>query len=283
MQEPIVGTEARAAGQLNRHELRTRFTRLHPNIYLPAVVVEPTLQQSIRAAWLWSQRQAVIAGSAAAFLHGSRWIDRETAIELIYGNPRTPDGVLARRDLLLQQECTTVDDMAVTTPPRTGFDIGRRGGLTQAVARMDALMRATAVSADSIADLAAQHRRARGLRQLERVLSLADPGAQSPKESWLRVVLIQAGLPRPQTQIAVRDEEGFAIAYLDLGWPEIMVAVEYDGDHHRTDRYQYVKDIRRREMLERKGWIVITVVAEDRPADIVRRLHAAIARRSTVR
>lgn len=48
-----------------------------------------------------------------------------------------------------------------------------------------------------------------------------------------------------------------------------MVAVEYDGDHHRSDRHQYVKDIRRRERLERQGWIIITVVAEDRPAEIV--------------
>ncbi len=56
----------------------------------------------------------------------------------------------------------------------------------------------------------------------------------------------------------------------------------YDGDHHRTDRYQYVKDIRRRELLERMGWIIITIVAEDRPADIIRRVRDAFAR-STVR
>jgi very-short-patch-repair endonuclease len=114
---------------------------------------------------------------------------------------------------------------------------------------------------------------------LERVLSLADPGSQSPKESWLRWVLVQSGLPRPQTQIPVLADDGFVIAYLDMGWPEAMVAVEYDGDHHRTDRYQYVKDIRRRELLERMGWIVITVVAEDRPADIVTRVRFALARR----
>lgn len=132
---------------------------------------------------------------------------------------------------------------------------------------------------DSIAELALRHRHARGLRQLELMLSLADAGSQSPKESWLRWVLAQAGLPRPQTQIPILAEDGFAIAYLDLGWPELMVAVEYDGDHHRTDRYQYVKDIRRREFLERMGWIIITVVAEDRPADIVRRVRSALARR----
>jgi very-short-patch-repair endonuclease len=55
-----------------------------------------------------------------------------------------------------------------------------------------------------------------------------------------------------------------------------MVAVEYDGDHHRTDRRQYVKDIRRLEMLDRMGWIVVRVVAEDGPANILRRVRAAL-------
>ena len=78
-------------------------------------------------------------------------------------------------------------------------------------------------------------------------------------------------------------DDGIPFAYLDLGWPEYMVAVEYDGDHHRADRRQYVKDIRRIEKLERMGWIIIRVVAEDRPADIVRRVRAALdTRRSTV-
>lgn len=277
--EPFIGTEARAAGTLGRHQLRSRFTRLHPDVYIAADILAPSLDNRIRAAWLWSGRRAVIAGAAAAYLHGSRWVDVETPVELIHRNPRTPAGVIARRELLLDGEFATLKEMAVTTPARTGFDLGRRGGLAESLARVDALMRATTVKHEPIAELIKEHRHARGLRQLEKVLSLADPGAQSPKESWLRLVLIRAGFPRPQTQIPVLDDEGFPIAYLDLGWPEAMVAVEYDGDHHRTDRYQYVKDIRRREWLERMGWIVITVVAEDRPADIVRRVRDALARR----
>ncbi|WP_141681897.1 endonuclease domain-containing protein, partial [Mycobacterium malmoense] len=104
-----------------------------------------------------------------------------------------------------------------------------------------------------------------------------DPGAQSPRESYLRLLLIDAGLPRPQTQIPVLGVDGMPVAYLDLGWAEDMVAVEYDGDQHRTDRGQYVKDIRRMEMLEQLGWTIVRVVAEDRPAAIVRRVRDALA------
>lgn len=281
---PFIGSEARTAGVVGRNQLGTRrFARLCPDVYLAGAEVEPLLEQRIHAAWLWSKRQAVVAGSAAAFLHGTRWVDRDSPVELIHRNPRTPAGVVGRRDLLFDGEAMRIGDLMVTTPERTGFDLGRRGTPVSALARVDALLRATGVQPDAIAHLARRHRHARGLRQLERVLSFADPGSQSPKESWLRWTLIQAGLPRPRTQIPVLAEDGFVIAYLDLGWPEPMVAVEYDGDHHRTDRYQYVKDIRRRELLERMGWIIITVVAEDRPTDIVWRVRDALARRSSVR
>ncbi len=64
-----------------------------------------------------------------------------------------------------------------------------------------------------------------------------------------------------------------------MGWPELMVAVEYDGDHHRKDRTQFVKDIARLRMLEALGWRVIRVIAEDSPHDWLARvadaLHAA--------
>jgi len=276
---PFIGSEARSEGTVGRNQLGSRFVRLHPDVYLPAAAGEPDLAQRIHAAWLWSKRQAVIAGSAAAFLHGARWVDRDSRIELIYRNPRSPPEVIARRDLLLAGEVVTIGDLTVTAPARTAFDLGRRGAPAIALARVEALMRVTSLRTTSVADLARRHRHARGLRQLERILSLADPGAQSPKESWLRWILVQAGLPRPQTQIPVLADDGFVIAYLDMGWPEVMVAVEYDGDHHRTDRYQYVKDIRRRELLERMGWIIITVVAEDRPTDIVTRVRVALSRR----
>src|ERR1700738_3642735 len=56
-------------------------------------------------------------------------------------------------------------------------------------------------------------------------------------------------------------------------------AVEYDGDQHRTDRRQYVKAIRRGEIIERLGWLVVRVVAEDRPDHIIQRVRDARARR----
>lgn len=277
--QPFVGSEALAGGLVNRHQLRTRFQAVLPDVYLPRGR-EPSLQDRIAAAWLWSHGQAVIAGLSAAFLHGAKWIAEDGPVELFYANSRPPPGVLTRRALLRHEEVQVVDGRRVTTAARTAFDLARRGGLTGAVARLDALARATNVDVDDVLAVAAYHPGARGLRQLEAALDLVDRGAQSPQETYLRLALIRAGLPRPKTQVPV-SADGVVVAYLDMGWPELMVGVEYDGDHHRADRRQYVRDIRRSELLEQLGWLVIRVVAEDHRSDILRRVRRAIAQRQS--
>ena len=100
------------------------------------------------------------------------------------------------------------------------------------------------VSVEDVPPLVKRHPGGRGLRRLRRALPYVDGGAASPKETWLRLLLIDAGLPAPTTQIPVLD--GYRpVAFLDMGWEEFKVAAEYDGDQHRSDRRRYVKDIRR--------------------------------------
>lgn len=280
MEKPFIGSEEMALGRLSRHQLRAAYRAVFPNVYLPAHV-EASLPVRTRAAWLWSGRRAVIGGAAAAALHGADWIPDGVPVELIHTNTRPPGGVLTRRDTLRAGEIQVRDGLPVTSPARTAFDIGRRGAVRSAVVRLDALARATGFTVDDVLGVAALHPGSPGLRRLEAALDLVDAGAQSPRESYLRLLLVDAGLPQPQTQIPVLGLDGLPVAYLDLGWPASMVAVEYDGDQHRSYRQQYVKDIRRMEMLEQLGWIVVRVVAEDPPAAIIRRVRAALAK-STV-
>jgi hypothetical protein len=274
--QPFIGSEALAAGELTRHQLRTRYRAAFPNVYFGRDVA-PSLQQRTAAAWLWSGRRATIAGAAAAALHGAQWIPDDVPVELVHTNARPPRGVLTRRGVLRDGEAQITDGHPVTTPERTAFDIGRRGAVHSAVARLDALARATGFKVDDVLRVAESHPRSPGLRCLETALELVDPGAQSPRESYLRLLFIDAGLPRPQTQIPVLGADGIPVAYLDMGWPQWLVAVEYDGDQHRADRRQYVKDIRRLERLQEMGWTVVRVVAEDGPASVLRRVRDAIA------
>lgn len=273
---PFRGSEALEHGRLSRHQLRTHYRPVFPDVYLPKAVV-PTLRQRTIAAYLWSQRDGVVTGLAAAAFHGSKWIDQAVDVEMLYRNPRAPRGIVVRREFLLEGEFRIAHGMALTAPARTCFDLARQGDVGTAVARVDALGRVATLDMSHVSRIAERHPGVRGLRQLETVLSLVDIGAESPKETWLRLVLVRAGLPRPQTQIPVYDgDDDRPFAYLDMGWRDWLVAVEYDGDQHRSDRWQYVKDIRRRERLERMGWIVVTVVAEDRAQEVVRRVRDAL-------
>lgn len=187
--QPFIGSEALQAGALNRYELRRYYRAIMPNVYLDKRI-DPSLQQRAAAAWLWSQREAVIAGSTASSLLGAKWIPDDAAIELIWPNARPPRGVVTRDDLIFAEEVHSVDGLPVTTPARAAFDLGRRGRLNDAVARLDALCVATGFVTDEVLALAGEHRHCRGLRQLERALDLCDPGGQSPQETRIRLMLI---------------------------------------------------------------------------------------------
>jgi hypothetical protein len=110
------------------------------------------------------------------------------------------------------------------------------------------------------------------------LLPLVDGGAASPKETWLRLLLIDAGFPIPTTQIPVH-ENWRLIAMLDMGWEEFKVAAEYDGDQHRADRGQYVRDQRRQRKLPQLGWLNVRVIAEDREPDVIERVFRALRSR----
>jgi len=246
-----------------------------PDVYVPRNQ-QLTLRQKAIAGWLWSHRQGIVAGLTAAFWHGSKWVDDGLPVELIWPNARPPRGVRTYDAKLYRDEFATFAGLPVTTPQRTAFDIGRRKPISTAIARLDALMRATGIEVADVAAVTQRHRGARGTRQLESALQLADAGSQSPKETWLRLLLIRAGLPRPITQIPVVTADGTQMYYLDMGWKNPMVAVEYDGEHHRLDRWQYQKDLRRSEALARLGWLIVRVVVTDRPPEIIRRVRHAL-------
>lgn len=205
MERVFVGSEALARGVLTRHELRTSYRRVLPDVYTAKRTVL-TLEDKTIAAWLWSGREGVVKGLAAAAMLGAKWVDRDIPIELNWGNHRPPTGVVTRNDTLLESEVARHGAMAVTTPERTAFDLGCRGPVGHAVARLDALARATHFKVGDVQELALRHPHVKGLRQLDRVLDLVDAGSESPQETRVRLMLIHAGFPahRPRFRFAGR-------------------------------------------------------------------------------
>lgn len=278
MAQVFIGSEALAAGGVNRYQLANTHQRVFPDVYAPRG--DLTLLDRTTAAWLWSGRQATVTGRAAAALHGAKWVDADIPIELNFANNRSPRGVVTRRETLLGQEVTSRGGLPVTTIARTAFDLARRGTRRSGIADLDALADATRFPIGDVLTLADAHPHLRGVRRLPSMLEAVDAGAQSPRETYLRLDLIDAGLPRPQTQIPVARPNG-RWYYLDMGWPEIRVAVEYDGEHHRTSRTAYTIDVERQDYLIAIGWIVVRVLADHWRTDVISRVQRAWDARTT--
>jgi hypothetical protein len=206
-------------------------------------------------------------------------VDDDHPIEMIWSNTRPPDGVIARDECIAADEITRVGGIPVTTRERTAFDLGRHLTRNEAVARLDALMWNSTFAIDDVMLLSTRYRGARGLRRLREALPLVDGGASSPRETRLRLLFIDAGLPRPTTQIPVVEEHGRLVRMLDMGWEDFMVGAEYDGDQHRTNRRRHVKDLKVMPKLKRMGWDVIRVINEDRDEDVIARAWSALTSR----
>ncbi|OKH84491.1 hypothetical protein [Mycolicibacterium sp.] len=274
MDRPFLGTEALGAGTVTRRTLANRYEAVYRNVYLPK---GSTLTAATRAeaAWLWSGRQGVLAGLSAAAAYGSRWIDADEPAELFRRNGKPVDGILIHRDELAEDETRLVAGVVATSPERTAFDLGRRRGRVRAVVRLDALAQATGVRAVDVHPLIQRHPGVRGLVQLREVLDLTDAGAESPQETRTRLVLVDAGLPRPQTQIIVAGNFlGRKHARIDMGYGDFKVGVEYEGAQHWTDPAVRANDIDRYAELATRGWIIVRV-----GADLLnRRPHVMVAR-----
>ena len=240
MADVLIGSEALALGALTRGQLRWRYRTIFPDVYI-AKSATPKREQYVVGAWLWSRRRCVIAGIAAAARHGAPWFDQSAPIELILECSRPPPGIVTRNERIEVDEIIDVDGVPVTTPERTALDIARRLPRDSAVSHLDAVARATGVSASDVWPLVDRYAGARGLRRAVIARSLMDAGSASARQSHLRLALIDGGLPPPMTHIKVTD--GDTTAFVDMGYQGPMVGV--------------VCSDRPPDLLARMGWTVI--------------------------
>ncbi|WP_458317649.1 hypothetical protein [Mycolicibacterium brisbanense] len=278
MGELLIGTEAIAGGVVTRHELQRWYRPIFRNVHAPKNRVLSLRDRTV-GAWLWSHREGIVTGVAASALHGAEWVDDDITIELLWDYIRSPHGIVVRHERIADDEITCIEGLPVATPARAAFDLGRFLPRRKAIERLDALMRACPFSDEDVHMLAKLYRGTRGVARLKAVLPLVDGGAASPPESRLRLLYIDAGLPRPSTQITIVDEWGRLVRTVDMGWEDYKVASEYDGGQHQTDRAQYVKDLRVLPKLAQLGWDVMRVIKEDRQADVVQRAYQALKAR----
>ncbi|WP_242624414.1 endonuclease domain-containing protein [Micromonospora kangleipakensis] len=176
---------------------------------------------------------------------------------------------------------TSFGGLPVTTALRTAFDLGRQAPRIDALVAVDALLHRRVVNLPALRRYATAHPGWPGLPLLREVLTLAEPLSESPMETRLRLPLLDAGLGPVAAQHDVLDPRGRFVGRVDLAWPALRLAVEYDGDHHR-ERAHFRRDVARLNALRAAGWLVLRFTADDvlrHPAHTVAAVAAALRER----
>jgi very-short-patch-repair endonuclease len=281
---PFRGSAAVAAGLLTWGELRgPRFQRLFPDVYAPADL-HPDLALRSRAAAVLVHGRGVLAGYSAAELLGASCGPADAPAEVLLlrpgGQSYRSTGLRVHRDLVDPAETTDVDGCAVTTPARTAFDLVRWvPTLREKVVAVDALAYECELSFDDVMRLRLRRSGAWGVRHVTRALRLAVPNAESPMETRIRITLHEHGLPPPCVQFEVA--AGGRTRRLDLAYPSVRLAIEYDGDDHRTQDRAH-RDLAREAALAALGWTIVRFDAYTvyrRPDRIARAVERELCRR----
>lgn len=245
------------------------LSRVLRGVYLRREVV---LTIQVRAACLAKilPAHAVVCDYTAAWLLGvdcqpTAALDGPLALDVVSvgGADRTTRaGTHGGKRTLADDEIWVIGGVRVTSPVRTACDLACRRGRRQALAVLDAFMRHCGLTQGDYRAMVRRFRGRRGCTQLRELVEYADGRAESLRESWVRMEIIDAGLPVPEPQVWVR-LPGLGRRRLDLAYRGRKVVVEYDGDEHHSKDADLVADRERRAALEAQGWHVIVIRSED--------------------
>jgi hypothetical protein len=272
------GSAVVRSGRLTRAQLRSSaWRRLFPDVYAcSSIRVDHRLRA--RAAVGLLVPEAVLSGRSAAVLWGVDLAGVDDDVECtVSGSCRAGGvrGLRVTRRALIAADITRRRGARVTTPVRTALDLARIEPVEEAVICLDRFIRSGLVTLDEVRSSAATAT-GPGCRRVRKAIELADGLAESPQETRLRLILHAAPLARPTAQYSVYDGSGF-VARVDFAWPDLRLAVEYDGVWH-GEHQQVGKDRRRLNRLSAAGWRVLFVTAADlrEPAQLIARVRVAL-------
>jgi very-short-patch-repair endonuclease len=222
---------------------------------------------------------AAFSGRTAAWLHGLDFAP-DSPVEVAF--PSGPNnsklaGASVRRVLLPASDLVVRRGLLTTSALRTVFDLGARPPLIEAVVALDMALHAGLVHLPELRDFAASHAGSKGARQFKQAVALAEPLAEAPMETRLRMLLVMSRLPRPEAQVSLHDDQRRFLGRVDLYYPAHRLAIEYDGGTHRTS---LVEDNRRQNQLLNAGFRLLRFALADireTPTSLVDQVRHALA------
>lgn len=147
-----------------------------------------------------------------------------------------------------------------TAPGQTFLDMARPLEFVDLLVFGDSLVRNAPCSPTYLRHFVAD-KSAHGAQLAREVAALVRPNVRSPNESRLRLLMHSGGLPAPEINHVVKNEQTGRWREIDLAFPEWKVAVEFDGRHHIERERQWDNDILRREELEAMGWTFVIITS----------------------
>ena len=224
--------------------------------------------------------QAAFSGLTAAWLHG---LDVEPCnpIEATISKHAGVSGrahIALRRSQLDAEDIVQARGMPATSVVRTIADLCAKLSLVEAVVIADAALHNRLAQVEDLTSWIASNRRRHGIRKLRRVVGLVEPAAESPMETRLRMLLVEARLPRPRAQVPIRDQLGGFVGRLDLYYERHRLGIEYDGAIHRDSLAQ---DNRRQNLLLAAGVTLLRFTGADvlgRPDAVVNQVRFLLRR-----
>lgn len=253
--------EALSAGMTPRKLRGPSVRRIHRGVYAdPALPL--TLPVLVAADLLHLPDDVALSHTTALAWYGlslrpdsPRHYSTNTASQIDTG-----DVVLHRR--LGPLHPALVRSVPVLGPDRTLVDCATLLSPREIVRAGDHLVRHGLTTPEHFADYA-YDRHLNGVVRARLASLFVRERVDSVRETDMRLVIVQAGLPEPEVNATILADDGTFLARGDLVYRDWRVIVEYDGWHHERDARQRQKDLWRRERLEAAGWTVIVVTAAD--------------------
>lgn len=245
------------------------------------------LKTRAAAAILVVREPAVLSGRTAVALHGCCAAEGQNVhLTVPYSRSvRSKPGLIVHQGCYRADEVVRIDGLPVFSFERSIADFLCDGDSWAAFASLDQSLRGLNANRlnevrTAICQRIAERRDSRGTSKALLMAKLATGKADSPPESWFRLIVVEAGFPVPEPQHPIMTIDGKELYVLDMAWVALRIALEYDGYAAHEGRKAY--DAERDDRLARRGWIVIRAGAEDLrdPSRIIGELRAAFERRS---
>ncbi|WP_262850749.1 DUF559 domain-containing protein [Mumia quercus] len=274
---PFTPAHAASAGVSARQLEGRRFIRLFRGVYVVAGT-ECTLTVWIRAALLLLPADTLASHLTALQLWG---LELRSVLPLHFST--NTDSRVRRSQIRLHRRRGRLrtyvrERIPCTGPDRTYVDCAAlRLTLVELVQAADHLVHHGHTSLDQLGAYLDQCH-IDGVVRARRAFAYVRERAESPMETLVRLALVFARLPEPDTNREILDADGRFVARCDLVYWKHRVIVEYDGAWHERSKKQRARDRTRREALERLGWTVIVVLEDDLPNKraIVWRVYQAL-------